>query len=100
MIVHDNIHRIAMFSPTTTAAEQINLDTILPTHIRLRRAHTFPTLESHSSYHQTIHSPTDAVVTTSRVRRWFICVKEYATVIGVVVGIVGVIVAIITVVLK
>jgi len=89
-----------MSFPTTTTAEQINLDTILPTHIRLRRAHTFPTLESHSSYHQTIHSPTDNVVTASRARRWFAYVKEYATVIGVVVGIIGVIVAIITVFVK
>lgn len=100
MIVQYSVHRIAMSFSATTAAEQVNMDTLLPTHIRLRRAHTFPTLESHSSYHQTIHSPTDNVATASCIKKWFIHVKEYATVIGVVVGIIGVIVAIITVVLK
>jgi len=85
---------------TTTAAEQINLDTILPTHIQLRRAHTFPTLESRVSHHQTIHSPTDHGVTASRVGKWFACIKDNATVIGAVVGIVGVIVTIVTIALK
>ena len=75
------------------------MDSLLPTHIRLRRAHTFPPLESRHSYHETIHSQRDPVG-ASAMRKWFGLVKEYATVIGVVVGIVGVIVAIVTVVIK
>ena len=85
---------------TTTTSEQVNLETLLPTHIRLRRAHTFPPLESRHSYHETIHSQRDPPVGASVARRWFTLVKEYATMIGVVVGIIGVIVAIVTVVIK
>jgi len=100
MIIQYSVRRIAMSFPATTAAEQVNLDTLLPTHFRLRRAHTFPTLESRPSHHQTIRSPTDNVLAASRARKWFTYVKEYATVIGVFVGIIGVIVAIITVVIR
>ena len=88
-----------MSSPSTAPAEQINLNTILPTHVRLRRAHTFPPLESRHSYHETILSRCDPVA-ASGLRKWFTRIKENATVIGVVVGIIGVIVAIITVVVK
>lgn len=84
---------------TTTTSEQVNMDSLLPTHIRLRRAHTFPPLESRHSYHETILSRRDPVG-ASVARRWFTLVKEYATMVGVVVGIIGVIVAIVTVVIK
>ena len=87
-----------MSVPTTTS-EQVSLETLLPTHIRLRRAHTFPPLESRHSYHETIHSQRDPVG-ASAMRRWFTLVKEYATTVGVAVSIIGVIVAIITVVVK
>ena len=89
----------AMSLSTTTTSEQVNMDTLLPTHIRLRRAHTFPPLESRHSYPETIPSRRDPIAAPG-LRKWFALVKEYATVIGVVVGIVGVIVAIVTVVIK
>ena len=89
-----------MSFPTTTTSEQVNLDSLLPTHIRLRRAHTFPPLEPRHSYHETIYSQRDPAGVASVARRWFTLIKEYATMIGVVVGIIGVIVAIVTVVIK
>ena len=88
-----------MSSPSDAPAKQINLDTILPIYVRIPRAHTFPTLESRHHYHKAMlsrHNP----IAASGARRWFTYVKEYATVISVVVGIIGVIVAIITVVLE
>jgi hypothetical protein len=93
---------------TTTTAEQVNIDTLLPTHLKPQRAYTFPPLHHHPSNNQTIPSKTNDNLTTFGMRTWPTHIKEHARVVGLIVAImtlvvtvIGIIVgAVVTVVIK
>jgi hypothetical protein len=85
-------HLITMSSSTTTAAEQINMDTLLPTYLRPRRAHTFPSLDPQLRNSEVMPSSINANITTPSVRGWFTYLVGLATIVGLVVAIVAVVV--------
>jgi hypothetical protein len=88
-----------MSSSTTTAAQPIdnefelpqraNTDSVLPTHIRPRRACTLPSASLHPYDNQSIRF---VVLAESGVKRWFIYIVGIATIIGLVVAVVAVVV--------
>jgi len=84
-------------SSATTAAEEIDIETLLPTYLQPRRAYTFPSIES-LPYNDQAYSPRLqrsirlAVLPDSGVERWFIYLVGFATIIGLVVSIVAIVV--------
>jgi hypothetical protein len=75
-----------MSSSTTTAAEQVNMDTLLPTHFRPHHAHTFPSLDPRPSNNQTIPSRTNPDATAPSVKTRYTYVVKNAKVIGLVIA--------------
>jgi hypothetical protein len=80
-----------MSSSTTNAAEQINIDTLLPTYFRSWRAHTFPSLDTQLSNNGTIPPRTNDTATAPGVEAWFTYFVGLATIIGLVVAILAVV---------
>jgi hypothetical protein len=92
-----------MSTSTTTAAEQINMDTLLPTYLRPRRARTFPLLDPHRSDSRMNSSRIYDDITAPNVEAWYTYVVENSRIIGVVIAgitmvvtIVGIIVGVVT----
>ena len=81
-----------MASSTTTAAEQVNMDTLLPTYLRPRRAHTFPSLDPQPFNSGMMPSRINTNITIPSVRGWFTYLVGLATIVGLVVAIVAIVV--------
>ncbi|RYN57619.1 hypothetical protein AA0118_g7595 [Alternaria tenuissima] len=81
-----------MASSTTTAAEQVNMDTLLPTYLRPRRAHTFPSLDPQLSNSEMALSRINTNITAPGVQKWFSYLVGLATIVGLVVAIIAVVV--------
>jgi hypothetical protein len=88
-----------MSSSTTTAARPVdnefelprraNTDSLLPTHIRPRRAYTLPSASRHLYDHQSIRL---VVLAESGVKWWFMYIVGIATIIRLVVAVIAVVV--------
>jgi len=80
-----------MISSDTNGAEEINMDTLLPTYLRSRRAYTFPPLNPHPSNDRTRPLSTND---GGRVRRWHHYTIKNAKLIAIIISIIGIMVAI------
>jgi len=81
-----------MISSDTNADEEINMDTLLPTYLRSRRAYTFPPLNPHTSNDRTRPLSTND---RGRVRTWYHYTMKNAKLITLIIGIIGIMVAIV-----
>ena len=92
------MHSVAMpsstTSTTTTAAEQINMDTLLPTYCRPRRAYIFPPLDPHPSNNRTSSLEANSVVAVSGARKLYTFVKEHAAIIGILITVLSFVAAV------
>ncbi|KAB2102764.1 hypothetical protein AG0111_0g8786 [Alternaria gaisen] len=84
-----------MCSPIITAAQQVNMDTLLPTHLQRRRAFTLPSVDPHPSDSQMPIPRTNNVVPAPAMETWFNRVKEHARIIGLVIAVVTLVVTIV-----
>jgi len=81
-----------MHSSDTIAADEINMDTLLPTYIRSRRAYTFPPLNHRPSNDRRSPPSTNG---RARVKTWHHCIMKNAKLIALIIGVIGVMVAIV-----
>ena len=76
-------------------AMPVNMDTVLPTHIRHRRANTLPLEFDPDPYRTQAIPPRPEHIRGPWVERWLNYTKENAAVIGLVLALIGLIVAVI-----
>ena len=81
-----------MISPDTNADEEINMDTLLPTYLRSRRAYTFPPL---NPYPFNVRTRPLSTNDRGHVRTWHYYTMKNAKLIALIIGIIGIMVAIV-----